>query len=205
MENFKQGFKRLSFKRKMILIGAFVGVISVFFPWYSDVDRFNVGDTFLGITGPLYLAGILTLIAFGSSVAVIMRRVLKSPLKLPIKEGNLHIASSVLSLLMLVLTNSVYFHPKFGISLADKQVGIGMMMAIIGLSVMGGFAIWGRKERVEYVDVINVDAPSFEEKLKNMKENRDNQKLDQTKSTTVEDAIEAHKKMIQTNTTDINF
>ncbi len=204
-EKFKLGFKALSFTRKMILIGAMIGAISVFLPWYSDLDRFNVGDTFLGISGPLYLAGLITLFAFTASGTVIVRRILKKPVKLPSSEGNLHVATAVLALLMLVLTNSVYFHPKFGISLADKEVGFGMMMAIIGLALMGGFAILGRKERVEYANVVSIDEPIFEEKLKKMQENRDAQKIEISKETTVEEAIEAHKQRVQTSTNDINY
>lgn len=203
VELFKQNFKALSFKRKFVFIGAFLGMLSVFLPWYSDVDRFNVGDTFLGITGPLYLTGFMTLFCFGSSFTVIMRRILKKKVKLPVSEGNFHLATSIVCSLMLVLTNSVYFHPKFGISLADKQVGVGMMMAAVALAVMGGFAIWARTERVEYTNVVSIDEPLFEEKLKKMQDNRDSQGIQITRETTVEDAIEAHQQRVQAHTNDI--
>jgi hypothetical protein len=60
--------------------------------------------------------------------------------KLPFPESYMHLGGAGFSVLMLILTYSVYFHPKFGINLTEKTVGIGMIMAIIGvgLVIFGG-------------------------------------------------------------------
>ncbi|MBI4231741.1 hypothetical protein HY605_00795, partial [Candidatus Peregrinibacteria bacterium] len=61
--SFKSRLKKLAISKKLILVGSGLMVVSAFLPWYSDLDRFKIGDTFLGITGPLYLVGFLVLLA----------------------------------------------------------------------------------------------------------------------------------------------
>lgn len=150
--SFKNRLKKLSLTRKMILLGTLAGAIGVFLPWYKDIDRHNTGDMFLGITGPLYLAGIVTLLAFSISFAVIALQLFeKKPPKLPLKENQFFVFSSSLAIFMLVLANSVYFHNKFGINLTHKSVGIGMIMAFLGgsLALFGGI-LSSRKNEVDF-------------------------------------------------------
>ncbi len=132
-----------------MFLGAFITTVGVFLPWYKDVDKFRTGDTFLGINGPLYLAGILVFLAAASTFLLIGFDVLgKRKPKLPIKENYWHLSGGALSVLMLILTNSVYFHPKFGINLTDKSIGIGMMMAFVGVGfvVLGSALSIGKKD-----------------------------------------------------------
>jgi len=87
METFKSRLKRLPFKEKLVLIGGFLVVIGSFLPWYKDLDKFRTGDTFLGITGPLYLAGLIVLVSGLVSFGLIMAKLLeKRGLKLPMQE-----------------------------------------------------------------------------------------------------------------------
>jgi hypothetical protein len=67
---------------------------------------------------------------------IAMQMMEKRAPKLPMKEAQMHIAGSILSLFMLVLTASAYFHPKFGVNLTDKSLGFGMILAFIGTGVM---------------------------------------------------------------------
>jgi len=115
--------------------------VSVFLPWYSEIDRFSGGDTFLGVTGPLYLAGLLVLLASSLSFSIVLMELLDRPLpKLSIKSAHLHVAASALSLFMLLLSTSVYHHAKFGVNITDKSTGIGMLLASIasGLVMFSG-------------------------------------------------------------------
>lgn len=131
------------------MIGGLFTALSVFMPWYSDVDKFNIGETFLGISGPLYLAGFFVFISGAVSMALIaMKMMEKNMPRLPMKEAQMHIAGSVLSLFMLVLTASAYFHPRFGVNLTDKSLGFGMIIAFIGTGVMmlGGLLAMRAKE-----------------------------------------------------------
>lgn len=148
-DSFKIRFMKLPLVGKAILIGSCLTAISVFMPWYNDVDKFNIGESFLGISGPLYLAGFFVFIAGAVSVALIAMQMLekKTP-KLPMREAQIHIAGSILSLFMLVLTASAYFHPKFGVNLTDKSLGFGMILAFIGTGAMmlGGIMAIRTKE-----------------------------------------------------------
>lgn len=131
------------------MIGGLLTALSVFMPWYSDVDKFNIGETFLGISGPLYLAGFFVFVSGAVSMALIaMKMMEKNMPRLPMKESQMHIAGSVLSLFMLVLTASAYFHPRFGVNLTDKSLGFGMIIAFIGTGVMmlGGLLAMRAKE-----------------------------------------------------------
>ena len=58
-QNFKNRLKSLKLSKKIIYFSSALTILSVFMPWYSDIDKFKIGDSFLGITGPLYLAGFI--------------------------------------------------------------------------------------------------------------------------------------------------
>lgn len=133
---------KLPLTKKLVLIGSGIALISVFLPWYSDIDRFKTGDTFLGIGGPLYLAGLLVLVASTISFGLIVLQLMEKPMpKLPVSENKLYIFNGGISVFMLVLAASVYFHSKFGVNLVDKSAGIGMIFGFIGsgLEIAGGF------------------------------------------------------------------
>lgn len=132
-DTLKTRLKKLSLNQKFILTGSFLAVVSTILPWYRDLDKFNTGDSFLGITGPLYLAGLIVLLASAASFSLIAMRLFDRPLpKLPLSEKHFHIFTGCLSIFMIVMTASVYFHPKFGINLTEKTAGIGMILALIG-------------------------------------------------------------------------
>ncbi len=148
-DSFKIRFMKLPLVRKAIMIGGLFTAISVFMPWYSDVDKFNIGESFLGISGPLYLAGFFVFVSGAVSIALIAMQMMEKRMpRLPMKEPQMHIAGSVLSLFMLGLTASAYFHPKFGVNLTDKSLGFGMILAFIGAGVvmLGGILAVRAKE-----------------------------------------------------------
>lgn len=135
--SFKLRLKNLPLVKKAVLLGSFLMAISVFMPWYTDLDKFRIGETFLGISGPMYLAGFLVFVAGGASFGILMLHLLEKPLpKLPVKDMQIHVFGSILSFFMLILTASVYFHPKFGVNLTDKNMGIGMILAFIGSGIV---------------------------------------------------------------------
>lgn len=150
-QTFKTRLKALPFNRKVVLFGSALGILSVVMPWYSDIDRFGVGDQFLGITGPLYLAGLLVLVSGGLSFAYLMMKIAgkRTPV-LPLEEGHFHIGNGALSLFMILMASSVYFHDKFGVSLVDKQAGFGMLLALFaGVTItVGGILITRSNEEI---------------------------------------------------------
>lgn len=141
---------KLPLGQKIVLVGSFLTVLGAVLPWYSDVDRFNIGDTFLGITGPLYLSGFMVLLAGGLSLSIVVAKLLEKKMpRLFVSESQIHSFNSVLTILMLIISASVYFHPKFGLNLTDKTMGIGMIFDFIGaLAIVGGVVVSlrGKKE-----------------------------------------------------------
>lgn len=182
----KNKLKKLALTKKIILGSSAVAIISVFLPWYSDIDRFKIGDTFLGINGPLYLAGLLMLVAAAISCGIIVLQLMEKPLpKLPLAENKLHIFNGGISIFMLVLAASVYFHSKFGVNLTDKNAGIGMVLGFIssGGLILGGFL--GMKTRE-----INFEEEGHVEPLITI-ENREKRDISPDKEVTVEEATKA--------------
>ena len=141
-ETFIQKLKKLSLPLKLVGIGAFASFVSVFLPWYSDIDKFKTGDTFLGVTGPLYLIGFLFLALSAFSLTLVMYNAFgKNTPKMPISEDNSYIFSGAMSLFLLLIACSIYFHSKFGVNITLKQAGFGMIMAFLGASlvILGGY------------------------------------------------------------------
>lgn len=137
LERIKIRFMRLPLFSKLLAVGSFLAVISVAMPWYEDLDAFKTGDMFLGITGPLYLAGYVILLASALSLGLVVFNILeKKPPRLPMKENHVHIAAGVLNIFLLILVNSVYFHDKFGVNIALKDARFGMTIAFIGSVVL---------------------------------------------------------------------
>lgn len=126
---------------KLIGIGSFITMFSVFLPWYQDLDAFNTGDKFIGLSGPLYLLGFLILLlAICSFGLFAMRFFGKSLPRLPMSEPHSHIFTGAFSLFLLLITNSIYFHTKFGVNITMKEARFGMIIAFFGtlLTLIGG-------------------------------------------------------------------
>ncbi|MBI5152728.1 hypothetical protein HZA39_04280 [Candidatus Peregrinibacteria bacterium] len=122
---------------KLVSLGGLITALSVFLPWYQDLDAFKTGDQFLGITGPLYLIGLIMLILGGLTVASVIskkwqNRIARIGLELPVT----HIIIAAFNLFLLVLANSVYFHAKFGVNIMLKEFRFGMVFAFIGVGLM---------------------------------------------------------------------
>lgn len=182
--SFKYRLKKLPLVSKFVLFGSMLAIIGVFLPWYRDIDKFNTGDVFLGITGPLYLAGIIVLLSSIVSCGMIALRLFEKPIpKLPLKEEQFYVFSSSLSMLMLVLTVSVFFHNKFGVNLIDKSIGIGMMMTFIGCGLVLLGAIIAVKNRNVSFDVQGHLEPLIDF------ENRDRQNLGMKKGNLDEETL----------------
>ncbi|MBT3864862.1 hypothetical protein HOE67_04235 [Candidatus Peregrinibacteria bacterium] len=122
---------------KLIGVGSLITVFSVFLPWYRDLDSFNTGDQFIGLSGPLYLLGFLILLLAIGSFGIFMMKFLEKPLpKLPLEESHSHVFAGVFSMFLLLITNSIYFHSKFGINITSKEIRFGMIVAFFGAAFM---------------------------------------------------------------------
>lgn len=132
-------FSALPFESKLVFIGSLALLVSVFMPWYEDIDAFHMGDMFLGVTGPLYMVGFVLLLISGLTLYTAVSD--KKIEKLPLEKPHLNLLVGISSLFLLVLTASVYFHTKFGVNITMKEMRFGMIAAFIGASLvaLGGF------------------------------------------------------------------
>lgn len=139
----------------MIGIGSLILLISTILPWYADLDSYRIGDQFLGITGPASFVGIAILLLSGLSLWIFSYHLFERHVpRLPVREAILHLFVSIESLFLLVLVNSIYFHPKFGVNITLKETRFGMTIAFIGAVVLliGGY-IQNREEIAKTDDI----------------------------------------------------
>ena len=187
--DFKTRLKSLPLTQKFVLLGSILAMLGAFMPWYSDVDRFKTGDSFLGITGPMYLAGFFVLVGGLISLALILSKLMEKDLpKLPLKEAHIHIFTGGLSVLMLILAASVYFHPKFGVNLTDKNMGFGMMLDFmgVGLVILGGILALRTDKEIDFGGSGKIE-PLIDIE-------REKRELDFNRNTTVGQAMDAYSK-----------
>jgi len=151
----KDLIRSLVLSKKLIGIGAILLAFSCFLPWYSDIDRFNTGSLYLGVSGPLYLAGLVTFISASASIFVIATELLGHKIRrFPLSSQQIHIFAISISILMVLLSSSVYFHPKFGINIANKSVGVGMLISILSITLMLVGVIVAIKKKLDKEDLL---------------------------------------------------
>lgn len=137
-KSFKKRFLELSLGHKLVAIGASIGILSVFFPWYRDVDKFDAGYSFLGITGPLYAIGATLLLGFGVSLAMVSAKMMKKKIfDFPFKESTYNAALGAGSFYLVFLAYSIYFHHQFGLHIVNKEPRIGFLFAFLASLVVG--------------------------------------------------------------------
>lgn len=167
--------KEFSTEQKLVFWGSVVIAASVFFPWYSDLDAFKTGDTFLGITGPLYLAGALLLgVGSISALTMVSRNMREKMERIFSVIGNFYVMAAGFSAFLLLLANSVYFHPKFGVNIAIKESRLGMLIALAGVIGLGVGGYLMRKQHRAYS---HLDIESNYEPLIKMPERREHSGL----------------------------
>ena len=132
MKDIKKAVLKLTISYKIIGLGSFLGVLSVFMPWYSDFNSLNSGISYLGVTGPLYLLGIVVFLISIMNLGIIASKVFNYKLpNLKTKNENLFIGGGFLATLMIIIAFSIYFHNSFGINILNKKVRIGLIFAFI--------------------------------------------------------------------------
>jgi hypothetical protein len=146
-QDIKHGFERLSRPKKVVLVASVLTALSCLFPWYHDLSVYGVGDTYLGINGPLFLAGIFIL-AMNSFLAlsIALPMIGKRFVKIPLKSSVAGMLAGLQSLFLLLIVNSVFYHAKFGVSISNKSPGFGMTIAMLAVLVLIGASYFLYKE-----------------------------------------------------------
>lgn len=142
MHTLKHNFSRLDKTHKIVGIGSVLAILSIFMPWYEDLDAYNIGDRFFGISGPTMLIGIFILamsaLVFWTFYAHLRG---KRPPKMPVTEHIFNMFAGAQSFFLLIIVNSIFFHSKFGVNITLKESKFGMTVAFIGtfLITLGGY------------------------------------------------------------------
>lgn len=145
---------RLDVTRKWLLLGSAVVALGSLLPWYADVDAFGAGDLYLGVTGPLFLVGLMVLAsAVVTGVWVLFPALGKRLPSIPVKDGALYTFLGIQDLLLLLVANSVFFHPKFGVNITLKKTQFGMVLAGIGVLIMvwSGYQLYKKSTMAKIV------------------------------------------------------
>lgn len=133
-KSIKEKLLKLPLPQKLVGIGAALALIGSVLPWYSDIDTFNHGVQFLGVTGPLYLVGFIIIgVSLFSLILTGFYIFDKNLPDLPMKESLVYVLSGATGLFLLLIANSVYFHNDFGTNITSKEYGIGMLIVFIGV------------------------------------------------------------------------
>lgn len=159
----KQGYLRLPSMEKVIFIGSVVTMLSTAMPWYDNRNNYKIGETYLGFQGPLFVVGLLTLVFAGLCFLKIFlpfmgRNFFQSSYKI----GKLSLILGLQSMLMLVIANTVFYHPDFGDNATSKAIRFGMFFAFLGVAMMitGGYLASKRGDLREET-VSNYEPRSF--------------------------------------------
>lgn len=146
----KNIWSKLSSDQKLNIIGSTLLIISLFANWFSDKDVFRSGDTFSGLNGPLYLMGYSMLILAAGNLLLSLAQAIKFPIIKNINKSNtgkLQMAIGFGTMYLLVLINSVYFHPQFGLNVLSKKSEAGVLLALVAsvLICVGGYLAYRQK------------------------------------------------------------
>ncbi|MFA5793222.1 MAG: hypothetical protein WC897_05150 [Candidatus Gracilibacteria bacterium] len=162
----KQGFLRLPFVKKAILLGSMMAMISTIMPWYDQRNSVGIGDTYLGIQGPLFVIGVLVLGFAGVTFFNLFLPLLgRNFFNLRRKSGVLSLILGAESLLFLLVGNVIFYNPDFGLSSSTKGTRFGMMVAFLSVGLMmiaGYFAKKYEKNEAEETLEFNVEEQNVE-------------------------------------------
>lgn len=154
-KRFLQRIKDFPAEQKLIFWGSCGMFLSVFMPWYQDLDAFKTGVMFLGITGPLYLVGLLFLVMGAVSLLSLFYTSVRDRIERVISNiGDFYVMEGVFGAFLLLLSLSVFSHPSFGVNITLKEYRFGMIVGLVAVFVMylGGNMLRKRHARMHDFD-----------------------------------------------------
>lgn len=126
ISRFKDNFGTSSMIRKLLFASSIFMVISVFFPWYRDLDARNVTSQFTGITGPLYLIGLVILGSgiFATALDFIDFYRSSGDSSISQKMRYAQMIAGLHSFFLTLLAASIYFHEQFGLGYLSTKTSL---------------------------------------------------------------------------------
>jgi hypothetical protein len=129
---------------KLSLVACALGIIAVFMPWYTDLDKFNSGFRFSGVNGPLYMVGTSLLLMFVFYAVDLVSQALGKKVFIFAFHRNFgQIVAGFFGAYLIFIAYSVFFHPQFGLHIVDKQAQIGILISFVSTLLLsyGGFLV----------------------------------------------------------------
>lgn len=158
-QRIKQGFLRTPMVQKIVLLSSALLMISPILPWFDSKNSSNIGETYIGVSGPLFLVGILVM-TFGaiSFFNLFLPLMGKNFFKLRKKSGLVSMLLAIQSLFLIGIANSVFFHPSFGSNISNKGTRFGMFVSVvaIGLMVGAGYLTHRKEKNGEIEDIEDI-------------------------------------------------
>lgn len=144
----------MSSGQKLNFLGAILLAVSLFLSWYSDKDVFRSGDSFTALNGPLYFVGLSMLFLVAANIGTLLFSVWKGGVSKRWGESSLGKKQMLMgfgSMYLLIIINSVYFHPQFGLNILSKKSEIGVMLALVAtvMICIGGYLSYRKKFELE--------------------------------------------------------
>lgn len=140
--------------KKAVLLGSLALMLSPLLPWYDQRNSVGIGETYLGIEGPLFAIGFLLLacgaVSFFNLFLPLMGRQF---FKLKKRGGTTALALAGQGFLLLLLANSIFYHPDFGLNVSTKTTRFGMVLAFGALGMMAISGWWTQRTEHEEDDV----------------------------------------------------
>lgn len=154
----KQGFLRLPLMKKAILVSGAGLMLSTVMPWYDTRNSFGIGETYLGIQGPLFVIGALVLVCGAVSFSNIFFSLMgRKFFNLKKRGGTTSLILGAQSLLFVLMGNVIFYNPEFGTDVGSKTTRFGMVVAFvsIGTMIIAGW-LARKKENEEEDDVEDI-------------------------------------------------
>ncbi len=151
-QRIKQGYLRLPGAEKAIFIGSGLIMLSPLLPWYDSMKGYVI-ETIMGVSGPLFLLGILTMAFGGLTFFHMFMPFLGSSFFKNSELSKLANFCGFEALLMLVISNSIFFSTDFGGAVTHKGTRFGMMIAFAGIALTIGGAYFAKGKSRNVVEV----------------------------------------------------
>jgi hypothetical protein len=154
--------------KKVILVSSFTLCVSTVMPWYDQRNNFGVGDTYLGLQGPLFMIGIVMLLCGAASFFNMFLPLFgKNFFDLKRRTGSVALIMGTQALLLLLVANSIFLHPAFAATVNNKTTRFGMAVAFFSVGAMMISGWWTRrKDRAGVVEEQEEEVEEFMEPVR---------------------------------------
>jgi hypothetical protein len=159
-DSFSLKFKRLPLHLRLVFIGLLTGILGAFLPWYSDLDSFKNGISFLGITGPTAIVGFTIILLNTYAIAALLKHIKKNNRNLLAeKKHSIENWIGIFNIYLLIVVAFFYTSSYFGEEISRKSMGIGYYISLTGgiISFLGMILFKEKKKVMNVNESVDID------------------------------------------------